>query len=141
MIPRNRRNSMNKIKIIFLGIMSGIFLSFISLGIAFIAASLFTGVIGFPAILIVSTIVNGAILGVVGISLRYISSGLEHRGLMLLISLAAASLAILLGNYRNGSLLPIAIYFLALSNGLIISRFTETIIGFKKTDHDLNLQS
>ncbi len=132
---------MNKIKIIILGTMSGIFLGFISLGIAYIAALLLVGSEKIPTILIVSTLVNGAILGVVGIGLGYISSGLEHRGIMVLISLAVASLTVLLGNYGNGSILPIAIYLLAITNGGLISKATTSIARSRKPDKSLYLQN
>lgn len=132
---------MKKIKIIILGTINGVILSIGSLGMAYIAASLFTGALNFPAVLIISTLTNGAILGSAGISLSYLSSGLEHRGLILLISLGVASLTVLIGNYDNGSILPVAIYLLAISNGLLISRMTVSRKRFEMQNDNYYLQS
>jgi len=118
---------MSTVKVIILGTMVGVILSILSLSFAYAGAMLLTGALAIPTVLAVSTLANGAILGIVSVSLSYLTSGYERSGLILLISLAVASLTVMLGHYGNGSLLPLGIYALAIMNSLLISRVTAVL--------------
>ncbi|MDX1413431.1 MAG: hypothetical protein R3293_04520 [Candidatus Promineifilaceae bacterium] len=118
---------MSSIRIILLGTILGIILSVLSLGSAYVAASILTGTSQLPLVIIVSTIVNGAILGTTSIGLSYLTSGYERTLLVLLVSLATAALTVMLGRYADGSLLPLGIYSLAVLNSFLISKATGRI--------------
>ncbi len=118
---------MSTVKVIILGTIVGVFLSVLSLISAYAAAMLLTGMLVIPTVLAISTLANGAVLGVVSVSLSYLTAGYERSFLILLVSLAIAALTVMLGNYGNGSLLPLGIYTLAIVNSLLISPVTAAL--------------
>jgi hypothetical protein len=75
----------------------------------------------FPAL------ISGALLGATGVTLSYLTSGRERYVLVLLIGLVIAALAVMIGHYGNGSLIPVGIYVLAIVNGLLTSRATAAL--------------
>ncbi len=118
---------MSTVKVIILGTIVGMILSVLSLGSAYVAVLLLTGIIVLPTVMVMSTLANGAILGTVGVSLSYLTTGYERSLLILLVSLAIAALTVMLGHYGNGSLLPLGIYTLAVVNSLLISPVTAVL--------------
>lgn len=118
---------MSTVRVIILGTIVGVIVSVLSLGAAYTVASILTGTLALPVILAASTLVNGAILGTVSMSLSYLTGGHERTVLIILISLAVAALTVMLGHYGNGSLLPLGIYTLAIVNSLLISRVTAVL--------------
>lgn len=120
---------MKSIKLIILGTLGGVILSIISMGIAYAGGLLLTGRLALPTVIVISTLVNGAVLGAVAVVLSYLTTGIERSGLITLVSLAVASLTVIMGEYSNGSLIPLGIYFLAISNSLLISRVTTSLSG------------
>ncbi len=115
---------MRSLKSLIMGIVAGMVLSTLSLIIPYAGHLLVVGRPGLPTAVVISGLAGGIIAGAAGMALARLTSGRERAVLVLLISTAVASLAVYLGRYANGSLVPPAIYGLALGNGLLIARVT-----------------
>ena len=110
---------MRSLRITVLGTIIGILVGAISLAIAY--AGLITSEISnhLPAAIVVSTLAGSTVAAVICIALSYLLTHRERSIVAPLVTVAVASLVVLPGNYVNGSLVPPAIYGLALLNGLI----------------------
>jgi hypothetical protein len=118
---------MSTAKTIVLGILIGIVISILTLGAALAGLVLLTGKASIIETLILSAVVSGALLGATSVTLSNLTSGCERYVLALLIGLVVAALAVMVGHYPNGSLIPVGIYALAITNSLLISRTTAVL--------------
>jgi peptidoglycan/LPS O-acetylase OafA/YrhL len=112
---------MRSIKIIVMGTISGMLVGSVSLALAY-AGLIFGGVANrLPAAIMVSTLAGSIIAGALCMALGYLLTNRERSLVAPLVTMAVAALVVLPGNYGNGSLVPPAIYSLAILNGLIIA--------------------
>ena len=104
-----------------LGTTIDILVGAISLAVAY-AVLMFSEVSNhLPMAIVVSTLAGSTVAAVICIALGYLLTGRERSIVAPLVTVAVASLVVLPGNYVNGSLVPPAIYGMALFNGLIIA--------------------
>jgi peptidoglycan/LPS O-acetylase OafA/YrhL len=112
---------MRSLKIIILGTLIGILVGAISLTIAY-AGLVFSKVSShLPAAIVVSTLAGSIAASALCIALGYLLTHRERSIVAPLVTVAVASLVVLPGNYVNGSLVPPALYGLAVLNGLLIA--------------------
>lgn len=112
---------MRSLRTTVLGIIIGILVGTGSLAIAYAGLIFSETASTLPIAIVVSTLAGSAVAGVICIALGYLLTGRERSIVAPLVTVAVASLVVLPGNYVNGSLVPPAIYGLALLNGLIIA--------------------
>jgi uncharacterized membrane protein len=114
-----------------MGTIIGISVGTISLAMAY--AGLVIGGVSdrLPAAILVSTLAGSVIAGALCVALGYLLTHHERLLVAPLVSIAVASLVVLPGNYGNGSLVPPAIYGLAIINGLIIALVTGPFCAAK----------
>lgn len=118
---------MSTLKVIVLGTLIGVVISILTLGLALTGMLLLTGQVAIIESMVFPALINGALLGATGVTLSYLTSGRERYVLVLLIGLVIAALAVMIGRYGNGSLIPVGIYVLAMVNGLLTSRATAAL--------------
>jgi hypothetical protein len=118
---------MSTLKVIVLGTLIGVVISILTLGLALAGMLLLTGQVAIIESMVFPALINGALLGATGVTLSYLTSGRERYVLVLLIGLVIAALAVMVGRYGNGSLIPVGIYVLAMVNGLLTSRATAAL--------------
>ncbi len=118
---------MSTLKVIVLGTLIGVVISILTLGLALAGMLLLTGQVAIIESMVFPALINGALLGATGVTLSYLTSGRERYVLVLLIGLVIAALAVMIGRYGNGSLIPVGIYVLAMVNGLLTSRATAAL--------------
>lgn len=118
---------MSTLKVIVLGTLIGVAISILTLGLALAGMLLLTGQVAIIESMVFPALINGALLGATGVTLSYLTSGRERYVLVLLIGLVIAALAVMIGRYGNGSLIPVGIYVLAMVNGLLTSRATAAL--------------
>jgi hypothetical protein len=109
------------------GTIIGIFVGTISLILAY--AGLVIGGMAnrLPAAIVVSTLTGSITASALCIALGFLLTHRERSLVAPLVTLAIASLVVLPGNYGNGSLVPPAIYSLAILNGLTIALVTSPL--------------
>lgn len=113
---------MRSLKKTALGTIVGIMVGVLTLAIAYIGL-IFSDVSNqLPTALVVSTLAGSTAAGSICIALGYLLTHRERSLLAPLVTVAVASLVVLPGNYVNGSLVPPAMYGLAVLNGLIIAQ-------------------
>ena len=114
---------MKTLKSIALGTIAGTVLSL--LGVALVAGAwlLLTGHVAVLQTVLLIGVLNGAVVGAVGVTVRGLTAGAERIAVAVLVSVAVAALCVMLGSYE-GSMVPVAIYALAIVNGLLIARAT-----------------
>ncbi|NCF66669.1 MAG: hypothetical protein GWP61_11890 [Chloroflexi bacterium] len=118
---------MSTVKVIVMGTLIGVTISVLTI-LVVLAGLMFLTQKATPIIIVaLLAILNGAFLGTTSASLGYLTTGRERYVLVLLIELAIAALAVLIGRYGNGSLIPVGIYALAILNSLLISRATAKL--------------
>ncbi len=110
-----------------LGMLLGVLVSLMTLGIAQIGINLFTGLETLGRTIVVVGLLSGALLGAVSVGLSYLTVGIERILVVMLIGLSIAALAVIVGQYGNGSYLPLGIYGIAVVNGLTIARVTSVL--------------
>jgi len=120
-------------KTIVLGTLVGFILSSLTLGAAFAVSLILNGQATISGLFALSTLINGTVLGLAGVSLSYLTTGRERNVLILLIGIATAALSVMVGSYDDGSLLPLGIYALAIMNSQMISRVTAALINRSNT--------
>jgi len=125
---------------IVLGIVAGVVLSLMTLAAAAAGVRLLAGLVTISRPAAVITLLCGAVLGAVGVGLGYLTAGKERSLLVILIGLALAALAVMVGGYGNGSLLPLGIYVLAVVNSLMISRVTAVLVHHSQRPKEPNLR-
>ena len=125
---------------IVLGIVVGILLSLLTLAAALAGVKLLVGVTTTSGTVTVIALLSGAVLGAVSVGLGYLTAGREHSVLVLLIGLGIAALMVMLGGFRNGSILPLGIYSLAVVNSLMISRVTAVLVHHPYRTSEPNLR-
>jgi len=118
---------MSTTKIIVLGTLTGVVISILTLGLALAGMLLLTGKVAIIDSVVLSTLVNGTLSGATSVTLSYLTNGRERYVLVLLIGLVIAALAVMVGRYGNGSLIPVGIYVLAIVNSLLTSRATAAL--------------
>lgn len=118
---------MRSLRIFLLGTAAGVMLSLLNLIITYAGQLVLIGRPGLPLALIVSGVAVGIVAGGAGVAVSRLSAGGERVLLVLLISAAVASIAVYSGGYGNGSRIPVAIYALALLNGLLIAGVTARL--------------
>lgn len=123
-----------------LGIVIGVLLSLMSLAIALAGVRAAAGLSELSIPIAVICLLSGAVLGAVGVALGYLTAGRERSMLVLLIGLACAALTVMLGQYGNGSLLPLGIYSMAVVNSLTISRVTAVLVNDSSRANRSNLR-
>ena len=124
---------------IVLGIMIGVFLSLITLSVALAGARVLLDLATIGRTAAAATLLSGALLGAVSVGLGYLTVGRERNVLVLLIGLGIAALAVMLGRYGNGSVLPLGIYSLAVVNSLVIARATTVLVHHSPRRNEPNL--
>ena len=112
---------MRSLRTTVLGTIIGILVGVLSLIIAYAGLTISATANHLPLAIVVSTMVGSIVAGVICVALGYLLTGRERTIVAPLVTVAVASLVVLPGNYVNGSLVPPAIYGLALLNGLIIA--------------------
>jgi hypothetical protein len=118
---------MRSLKIFVTGTIIGILVGLITLVLAY-AGLVFGGVIDrLPLAIMVSTLAGSITAGTLCVALGYLLTQRERSIVAPLLTVAVASLIVLPGNYGNGSMVPPAIYSLAIINGLIIAFMTSLI--------------
>jgi hypothetical protein len=110
-----------------LGIMIGVFVSLVTLAMAQIGVNLLTGLETLGRTITVIALLSGAMLGAVSVGLSYLTAGIERILVVMLIGLAVAAVAVIVGQYGNSSILPLGIYGLTVINGLTIARVTSLL--------------
>ena len=118
---------MSTVMRIVLGIVVGVLLSLMTMVIALAGLRVVTGLAVVSTVAAVISMLGGAVLGAVGVALGHLTAGRERSMLVLLIGLALAALAVMLGRYGDGSMYPLGIYSLAVVNSLMISRATSVL--------------
>lgn len=112
---------MRPLKSVTKGIVVGLMVGMLSLIIAYTGLVLNGGPNDLPMAIVVSALGGSMAAGVLCTTSSYLVTGRERSILAPLVTVAVASLAVLPGNYVNGSLIPPAIYGMALVNGLIVA--------------------
>jgi hypothetical protein len=107
-----------------MGTIAGVMLSLLSLILTSAGHLIIMGRPGLPPAVIAAGLTGGLIAGASAVALSSLCTGRERAILVILISTAVASLAVYVGGYSNRSLVPPAIYGLALLNGLLIAKVT-----------------
>jgi len=129
---------MRSLRTIIKGMIVGLMLSTVNLGITYAGKSLIAGRPGLPLALIIAGLAMGLVAGAAAVVMGHLSAGRERMILVLLVNMAVASLAVYLGGYGNGSLVPPAIYGLALINGLLISAASSPLCaGLRSPQHSM----
>lgn len=118
---------MRSLRIFLMGTAAGVALSLLNLILTYAGQLVLVGQPGLPLALVVSGVAVGIIAGGAGMALSRLTVGGERVLLVLLISAAVASVAVYSGGYGNGSRIPVAIYGLALLNGLLIAAATARL--------------
>ena len=112
---------MRSLRTTVLGTIVGIVVGAVSLTIAYAGLVFSEAAHYLPMAIVVSTLAGSTVAGLICIALGYLLTGRERTIVAPLVTVAVASLVVLPGNYVNGSLVPPAIYGMALLNGLIIA--------------------
>jgi peptidoglycan/LPS O-acetylase OafA/YrhL len=112
---------MRSLRIIVLGTIVGILAGVISLAAAYAGLTISEISNQLPPALVISTLAGSTVAGILCVALGYLLTHRERSLVAPLVTVAVASLVVLPGNYVNGSLVPPAIYGLAILNGLIIA--------------------
>ena len=133
-------HDMNTVTRLLLGIVAGVLLTLLTLVLALAGARVLIGLAMINGIVALATLLSGALLGAVGVGLGYLTAGRERSVLVLLIGLAIAALAVMLGGYGNGSVLPLGIYGLAVVNSLLIARVTAVLDHEERGTRESNLR-
>jgi hypothetical protein len=107
-----------------MGIVTGVMASLMTLAIAQIGVNLLLGVSTIGKYVAIITLLSGGLLGMISLGLSYLTAGLERKVLMVLCGLILAALAVIYGQYHNGSIAPLGIYALVICNSLIVIRIT-----------------
>lgn len=116
---------MNTKRFFIIGTAVGTTIGTINLLIIYLAKGLFAnGSAALSLSLLATILVGGTLLGAGSSLLCLVTAGKEKTILMILFSIALAALIVLLGQYGNESLVPIVIYALMVSNGLLICRMS-----------------
>lgn len=118
---------MNTATRLVLGIVIGVLASLVTLAMAQIGVNVLMGVETVGKTVAVITLLSGAALGMVSVGLGYLTAGIERVVLVVLIGVAMAALAVMMGEYGNGSLLPVGIYGVLIVNSLMVSWVTAVL--------------
>lgn len=89
---------------------------------------LLAGLTGLSSAIILFGVMNAALVGGVN-SLRRFFTRMERCALGLSLSLATAALVVIAGRFHAESAVPLAIYLLALLNGILVAFAVHTITG------------
>lgn len=130
---------MRSLRTVILGTGAGVALGAISLMLVHAGLSLSGGRVALPPAVMLSAVGGGALAGTVGVVLGCLVTRRERTILSTLVTLALAAAVVLGGHYANGSLVPVAIYGLALVNGPIVARVVSPLCihGAHAGEHSL----
>lgn len=126
---------MKQLRTLFVGAFAALLLSSLSLVVVVAGAEL----LDLPAVsskVILFALASGAVLGFVARPLAHLSGTWESGVLLLLIALALAALAVLLGGYEERAWEPLAIYAVGLLNALLIAPASSALATRERTPPD-----